>query len=52
MKAPLARLGIVQTEAETFEPPCWPVGYQLDEISAAIPDLSDHGRAVHFGPRR
>src|ERR1035438_2534128 len=52
VKAPLVSLGIVQTEGQTFDVAGGrAIGFELLDLSAAIPDLSGNGRAVKFDPR-
>ena len=50
IQAPLVRLGVVQTEVQTFEVTCRAVGHELHQIGAAIPNFSDYGDALIFDP--
>src|SRR5258708_14012737 len=51
IEAPLVRLGIVQTEGQTFDVAgSRAIGFELLQLSAAIPNLSGAGSSVKFGP--
>jgi len=50
IEAPLVGLGIVQTQAQTFEMTSWAFGCELQQIGAAIPHLADDGGTLHFDP--
>jgi len=50
VETPLVGLGIVETQRQNFEVTCWAIGLELREIGAAIPNLSDDGRALVFDP--
>src|ERR1700676_1006309 len=52
IEVPLAGLGIVETEVQTFEVTRWACGLELHQIGAAIPNLVDDGRARIFDPCR
>ncbi len=52
IEAPLIRLRIVETQAQTFEVTGWAIGLELQQIGAAIPDLADDRRAFHVDPGR
>src|SRR5258708_17613174 len=50
IEAPLVRLGIVETQAQALEVTCRAVGFELQQIGAAIPDLADDRSALIFDP--
>src|SRR5262249_60286783 len=52
VQAPLPGLRIVETQGQNLEVTGRPIGLELDEIGAAVPDLPDHGRALVLEPRR
>jgi len=51
IEAPLAGLGIVQTQRHTFDVTARrAVGFELLQLSATIPNLSGYGSTVKFDP--
>src|SRR5258708_36761038 len=51
MEAPLVGLGIVQTEGQTLDVAgSRAIGFELLQLSPAIPNLSGDGSAVKFDP--
>jgi hypothetical protein len=50
IEVPLVGLWTVQTQAQTFEMTCRPIGFKLDQIGATIPNLSDDRGALVFDP--
>ena len=50
IEAPLAGLGIVQTQIQTFEVTSRAIGLELYQIGAAIPNLADDRGALIFDP--
>ncbi len=50
IETPLARFGIVQAQVQAFEVTCRTIRGELHQIGAAIPNLSDYGRAFILNP--
>src|ERR1022692_324283 len=52
IEAPLAGLGIIETQVQAFEMPFRAVGLKFHKIGAAIPNFSDDACTVIFKPSR
>jgi hypothetical protein len=52
IQVPLARLGIVKTQVQTFDMTGWPIHLKLHQICAGIPNFPDDASAFIFDPFR
>src|SRR5262249_29254262 len=50
IEAPLARLWVVETQACSLDVACGTAHIELQQIGPAVPDFSDNGNPVVFGP--
>jgi hypothetical protein len=50
IEVPPAGFWTVQTQAQTYEMTCRPIGFKLDQIGAAIANLSNDRGALVFDP--
>src|SRR5262249_45032963 len=50
IEAPLTGLGIVQTQAQSFDVTRRAIGHEFHQIGATIPNLPDNGSTVIFDP--
>ena len=50
IEAPLVGLGIVKTQAHTFDVTCKAIGFELEQTGSAIPDFADNGHTLIFVP--